>query len=175
MLPMNFQATQPDGTAPHGDGISAPHVVIAGAGVAGLEALIALRSLAGERVRITLLDPAEDFIYRPMSVGSPFAEHGADHTPLDKVARDFSAEHVKDSLKRVDVAKRHVITGSGQQIDYDMLLVTLGARRSPAFKKVTTFRHQEDAEAVHGLVQDIEDGYVKSVAFVVPGGVTWPL
>src|SRR5215208_6477219 len=104
-----------------------PHVVIAGAGVAGLEALVALRSLAGDRVRITLLDPAEDFIYRPMSVGAPFASHGADHTPLDQVARDFSADRVKDSLDRVDTDGRRVVTGSGEEIDYDTLLVTLGA------------------------------------------------
>jgi sulfide:quinone oxidoreductase len=164
---MDSQAAEPSDNA--------RHVLIAGGGVAGLEALIALRSLAGDRVRVTLLDPADDFVYRPMSVGAPFAAHGADRTPLEKIARDFSAEHVKDTLQRVDTAAKRVLTGSGQEIGYDSLLVTLGARRSPAFEKVTTFRHQEDAEAVHGLVQDVEGGYVKSVAFVVPGGVTWSL
>src|SRR3954453_18294310 len=154
---------------------STPHVVIAGGGVAGLEAVIARCSLAGEHLRITLLDPADDFIYRPMSVGAPFAAHGADRTPLDKIARDFSADRVKDSLDRVDPSARRIVTGSGQEIEYDTLLVTLGAHRSPAFAKATTFRHQEDAEAVHGLVQDMEGGYIKRVAFVVPGGVTWPL
>jgi sulfide:quinone oxidoreductase len=162
-------------TATPKDEIRPPHVLIAGGGVAGLEALIALRALAGERVHITLLDPAEDFVYRPMSVGAPFAAHGADRMPLDKVARDFSAARVRDSLDRVDAKGRRVVTGSGEEIHYDTLLVTLGARRAPAFDKVTTFRHQEDAEAVHGLVQDIEGGYLSSVAFVVPGGVTWPL
>ena len=39
----------------------------------------------------------------------------------------------------------------------------------------TTFRGQEDVEALHGLVQDIEEGYVRSVAFVVPAGVSWSL
>jgi sulfide:quinone oxidoreductase len=155
--------------------MGAPHVVIAGGGVAGLEALIALRSLAGERVRITLLDPSEEFVYTPMSVAAPFARHGADSVPLDKVARDFAAERVADTLDRVDAQRRVVVTGSGAEIGYDVLLATLGARRRPAFEHVTTFRHQEDSEAVHGLVQDIEDGYVKSVAFIVPGGVTWPL
>ncbi len=151
------------------------HVLIAGGGVAGLETLIALRSLAGDRVRITLLDPADDFVYRPMSVGAPFAQHGADRVPLDKIARDCSAERVQDRLERVDTEERKVVTAAGTELPYDVLVMTLGARRSPAFKGVTTFRHQEDSEAVHGLVQDIEGGYVESVAFVVPGGVTWPL
>jgi sulfide:quinone oxidoreductase len=151
------------------------HVLIAGGGVAGLEALIALRSLAGDRVRITLLDPGEHFVYRPMSVGAPFAQHGADRTPLDKIAREFSAERLQDTLARVKSTERIVVTGTGEELGYDVLVVALGVRRTPAFMNATTFRHQEDSEAVHGLVQDIEDGYVNSVAFVVPGGITWPL
>ena len=151
------------------------HLLIAGGGVAGLEALIAARSLAGDRLAITLLDPADDFTYQPMSVAEPFARRGAETTSLDKVARDFSAERVKDSLDRVDPGKHEVVTGSGQTIGYDVLFTALGARRRPALPKATTFRGQEDSESVHGLIQDIEGGYVKSVAFVVPGGVTWPL
>src|SRR5687767_15965207 len=108
------------------------HVLIAGGGVAGLETLIALRSLAGDRVRITLLDPADDFVYRPMSVGAPFAQHGADRIPLDKIARDCSAERVRDALERVDTEERKVVTASGTEPDYDLLVMALGARRSPA-------------------------------------------
>ena len=37
-------------------------VVIAGGGVAGLEALIALHSLAGTRVHVTLVAPERDFV-----------------------------------------------------------------------------------------------------------------
>jgi sulfide:quinone oxidoreductase len=36
-------------------------VVIAGGGIAGLEALIALRDLAGDRVALTLVAPDPDF------------------------------------------------------------------------------------------------------------------
>src|SRR5688500_8441952 len=28
---------------------------------------------------------------------------------------------------------------------------------------------------MHGLIQDVETGYVERVAFIVPSGVTWPL
>ena len=48
-------------------------VLIAGGGVAALEAAFALRELAGDRVAMTMLAPARDFVYRPMSVGEPFS------------------------------------------------------------------------------------------------------
>ena len=47
-------------------------VVIAGGGVAGLEAMLALRELAGDRVDIELLSPSDEFVYRPMLVAEPF-------------------------------------------------------------------------------------------------------
>jgi len=40
-------------------------VVVAGAGIAGLEALLALRALGGARVQLTLVAPDDEFIYRP--------------------------------------------------------------------------------------------------------------
>jgi sulfide:quinone oxidoreductase len=151
------------------------HVVIAGGGVAGLEALIALRALAGDRVRLTLLDPSEDFVYAPLSVGAPFAHRGAERRSLDKIAREFDAERVRGSLARVHPGDHFVETGEGAELPYGVLLTAIGARRRPAFPKATTFRGQEDAESVRGLVRDVEEGYVRRVAFVVPGGVTWSL
>ena len=46
------------------------------------------------------------------------------------------------------------------------------ARRAPrpAFEHAITFRGPLDAEAMHGLVQDVEGGWTRSVAFVVPAG-----
>jgi sulfide:quinone oxidoreductase len=42
---------------------STPHrFVIAGGGVAGLEALLALHALAGDRVELTLVSPTADFV-----------------------------------------------------------------------------------------------------------------
>jgi hypothetical protein len=47
-------------------------VLIAGGGVAGLEALLALRVLAGDRVDIMLLAPELKFVNRSMAVDQPF-------------------------------------------------------------------------------------------------------
>ena len=47
-------------------------VLIAGGGVAALEGALALRELAGDRVRIKLLAPDSLFVYRPSRVKEPF-------------------------------------------------------------------------------------------------------
>ena len=50
-----------------------PRIVIAGGGVAALEACLALRDvLSAADLDITLLSPAERFDYRPLSVLEPF-------------------------------------------------------------------------------------------------------
>ena len=51
-------------------------VLIAGGGVAALEAMLALRKLAEDRVDIELLAPDQDFFYRPLAVGEPFGRGG---------------------------------------------------------------------------------------------------
>ena len=51
--------------------VDALRVVIGGGGVAGLEALLALHALAGDRVQLTLVAPDPDFAYRPLAVAEP--------------------------------------------------------------------------------------------------------
>jgi sulfide:quinone oxidoreductase len=151
------------------------HVVITGGGVAALEAVIGLRDLASERVKITLVAPDDDFVYRPMSVGEPFALGDARRVPLKEIARDFDVDLVSDGLVSVSPSSKLILLTSGRELRYDKLIVATGARRRQAFEHVTTFRGQEDSEAVHGLIQDMEGEYVRRVAFVVPTGTAWSL
>ena len=72
-----------------------PHrVVIAGGGVAGLEALLALRALAGDRVALTLVSRAPDFFYRPAAVAESFARGEVRRTPLAQAAASVNARFV---------------------------------------------------------------------------------
>ena len=79
-------------TTRHTDIAPRPRVVVAGGGIAGLETIIALRDLAGERIHITLLAPSEHLEYRPLSVREPFAGGAAGRLPLEFVAEDFGVE-----------------------------------------------------------------------------------
>src|SRR5688572_19039330 len=93
-------------------------VLIAGAGVAGLETALALRALAGPRVQTTLLDPGDAFSLRAMTVAEPFAAGRADRHPLPAIAQDAGARLVRDSLTAVDTDTHVVHTGSGDELPY---------------------------------------------------------
>ncbi|MBJ7330711.1 MAG: FAD-dependent oxidoreductase, partial [Solirubrobacteraceae bacterium] len=151
------------------------NIVVAGGGVAGLEALLALRDLGGDRVSTTLLTPEADFLVRPWTVQEPFARPEAHRYALSQVTSDAGAELRAATLAGVDPAARTVTTGEGETLAYDALVVTLGAAQETAFEHATTFRGRQDGESVHGLLQDVEGGYVSRLAFVVPAGVAWPL
>jgi sulfide:quinone oxidoreductase len=150
-------------------------VLVAGGGVAGLETIMALRELAGARVAVTLLSPAADFVYQPLSVREPFADGAPDRYPLAGIAADFDVELRVDELDWVAPGQHAAFLKSGAEVSYDVLVVALGARRVEFFERVTTFTGEHDSEAVHGIVQDVEAGYTRRVAFVVPPGVTWPV
>jgi sulfide:quinone oxidoreductase len=152
------------------------NVLIVGGGPAAVEAALRLRRVAGERVVTTVLCPNAEFDYRPLSVLEPFAGGAAPGYPLARIGADAGFTHRAGALGRVDAAGHAVETTEGERIAYDVLLVATGARSAPASAGVTAFTGSHaDAEALHGLVQDVEGGYVRRVAFVVPTGVGWPL
>ena len=155
---------------------STPHrVLIAGGGVAGLEALLALRDLAGDRVALTLLAPEADFVYRPMAVAVPFARGHVLRHRLADAAASAGAELVRGALAEVDDAARTARTADGRELTYDALLVAIGALSRPALHHATTWTPELDQDVFGGLLRDVEEGYAKRVAFVVPPGVAWTL
>ena len=151
------------------------NVLIAGGGVAGVEAALALRDLAGDAVSVTLLSPEADFVYRPMSVREPFSYAGARHYPLDKIAADTGAQLIRDSFAWVEPSERIVHTTGGHALGYDALILAIGAKRVDLFPHATTIDDRHLDEIYRGVIQDIEQGYVHRVAFVMPNDASWPL
>jgi sulfide:quinone oxidoreductase len=149
-------------------------VLVAGGGVVGLEMLLALRDLAGNRVQCTLLTPEPEFVYRPMSVAEPFARGRAARHRLDAIVRDLGAELVHGRLVEVDAGAREAVT-EDDRLSYDALVIGVGADTEPALPHVLTWTPENDAEVYGGLLRDLDEGYTKRVAFVVPLGVAWPL
>lgn len=150
-------------------------VLVVGGGVAGLEAALALRELAGERIATTLLTGAPEFVYRPMRVREPFAYPAARHYPLDAIARDIGVELVQDTFKWLDGDRRLVHTEGGETREYDALLLAPGAILRPRFKHALTLDDSRLDEQLHGLIQDVEGGYLHKLAFLSPTPMPWPL
>jgi sulfide:quinone oxidoreductase len=151
------------------------HVVIAGGGVAAIEATLALRDLAPNRVRVTLVAPQDELVYRPMTVREPFAYASAQRYGLAEIAADLDAELVHDGLRWVDPARSVMHTEGGLALAYDALLVAVGSRIHERFRHATTIDDRRMDELLHGLIQDVESGYTTSVAFVAPSRMAWPL
>ena len=150
-------------------------VVIAGGGIAALEAALALHALAGEHVQIRLLAPEPEFAYRPMTVGEPFSLPPARRHAVARIAARAGAEVIADRFAHVDVEQRIAHTEGGADLRYDALILAIGARlRSPFAHGIVIDDHRMD-ELLRGIVQDVEGGYVRSVAFVSGVRLGWPL
>jgi sulfide:quinone oxidoreductase len=150
-------------------------VVIVGGGVAGLEALLGLRAMAGDRVRITLAAPARDFSYRPLAVAEPFGLGHAYRVPLSQFADDADAELVVDAAVGVDDAAGRLRLREGGERSFDALLVAPGARAVSGVEGATTWWPGGDPDTYGGLLRDIDEGYSKRIVIAVPPGAVWPL
>jgi sulfide:quinone oxidoreductase len=150
-------------------------VLIVGGGVAGLEAMLALRALAAELVEIELVSAEHHFYYRPLAVAEPF-ELGAVHRwELDDLARSAGVDFSPGVLARVDVENRVAHLASGADIGYDALLLALGARAETAVAGALTFRGPADAQPFRALLNELEGHRRGHIVFAVPSGPVWPL
>jgi sulfide:quinone oxidoreductase len=150
-------------------------IVIAGGGVAGLEALLGLRAMARDRARLTLIAPEPDFSYRPLAVAEPFALGHAHRVPLTRFTEDAGAELVIDAMVGADDAARQVRLRDGGSRSFEALLVATGGRAVAGVEGATTWWPGGDSDTYGGLLRDIDEGYAKRIAIVVPPGAVWPL
>ena len=151
-----------------------PHVLIAGGGVAALEAALALQALAPDPFDVELLGPEPHFRYRPLSVAEPFGLGEARHFELSTLAAEAGARFTLGELQGVDVAAHEARTAVGA-IAYDVLLVAIGASPVAAVPGAETFRGPADTDTIRGILAEAIAGQVHRIAFVVPSGATWAL
>lgn len=149
--------------------------MIVGGGVAALETALALHQLAPEQTTTTVIAPNDEFVYRPMTVREPFAYPTARRYPLMQIVHDAGVGLLADELDWVEPDKHTIHTKGGEAIRYDALVLALGARAVPRYKHAITIDDRRMDETLHGLIQDIEGGYVDSLAFVAPGRMAWQL
>ena len=150
-------------------------VVIAGGGVAGLEALTALHALADDRVELTLIAPEDDFVFRPLEARRSFQVAERQSIPLGRIARDVGAAHVESTIAAVDEAVKVVTTADDGRHEYDALILAVGAHAVPTVKHAIIWDDRSDSDMLGGLLRDVEEGYSHGLAVVIPEGPCWPL
>ncbi len=164
-------------------GATLPHVVIVGAGFAGLSAA---RGLRHSRCRVTLIDRRNYHLFQPLlyQVATASLSPSDIATPIRELFRDQpNARVLMGRVNDVDVSKRSVVLGE-QRVAYDYLVLATGARHSyfgrdeweawaPGIKKV------EDATEIRRQIliaferaETTEDALERQrlLTFVVVGG-----
>jgi sulfide:quinone oxidoreductase len=150
-------------------------VLIVGGGVAGLEAALALRDLAGDRVKVEMRAPRSEFVYRPFAVGEPYGASQVFRYDLRQLVGRCGVSFHLDSVVSVDRDRRLAITRDGEEVAYDYLLVASGARMLWAVPGAVTFWGVADEGGVEEVVRELRSGRLGRVLFTMPGGCNWAL
>ncbi len=153
------------------------HVLIVGGGVAGLETLLALHALAGDRVQITIVAPELKFINRSMAVAQPFHPKRVRGVRMQDITTEVGARWHHGRLDRVEHDRRRAITTAGDELPYDLLVLALGAHPEHEWhpRLALTFDGIDDGPTYRLLLKQLLEGRIREVAFVKPGGASWPL
>jgi sulfide:quinone oxidoreductase len=150
-------------------------IVIAGGGVAGLEALLALHRRLHGLVELVLIAPAERFAYRPLTAAAPFSGVPVPTLALADVAAEHAAAFVQDALAAVDADAQVATLADGTTVPYDVLVVAPGAVAEPVVPHAISLGGPADVPALAALVDRVRGGEATRVALAVPPGIAWTL
>src|SRR5262245_59384417 len=139
-------------------------VVIAGGGVAALEAALTLAEVGEGRTRVELLAAEPRFWYRPASVGEPFGLATVHHFDLGLLAARAGAGMTLGTLTGVDTDRGVAIAASGAELAYDALLIACGAVPTTAVPGALTFRGPADVPRLRALIGELKQGVAEKVA-----------
>ncbi len=152
---------------------SKAHIVIAGAGAAGLAAANRLASRL-DGVKITLIDGRKRHLYQPgftlIAAGLKPANYSVSST---KEWLPDGAELVEEAVAEFDPEGNKVVTTSGKSISYDYLLVTTGLKLD--FDAIEGFERKligkDGIGAVYAGPEEAEATWREMDRFTDKGGV----
>jgi sulfide:quinone oxidoreductase len=150
-------------------------VTIVGGGVAALEALIALRQLAEERVALELITPTAEWAYRPFAVAEPFGLGEVKNYPLVQIAQDHGAALHLAGVQSVETDARSLTTWDGREFPYEILVVAVGALPAVAVPGSVTVKGPGYTGRFRTILRELDERRIRRVAFAVPTGASWPL
>ncbi len=106
-------------------------VVILGGGVGGIVAAHKLRGLLGKEHRLIVVDRSSDHLFQSSLLWLMVGDRREDQIrrPLERLTR-YGVEFAHDEVVEIDLERRLVRT-RGSTLDFDYLIVALGARTAP--------------------------------------------
>lgn len=149
--------------------------LIVGGGVGALEAALALRDMAGDKVQVQICAGRSDFVYRPFAVGEPYGASRVLRYDLEQLAGSCGAEFRLANVGWIDTAMRCAHTHDGDEIPYDFLIVACGARLLWSVPGAVTFWGVADEGEMQEVVNRLREGRLRRVVFTMPGGHGWAL
>jgi sulfide:quinone oxidoreductase len=150
------------------------HVVVAGAGVAGLETALALNTIAPDHVAVELIAPEQEFTYRPLAVAEPFGVGRVLRAPLEGLVQAAGAQLRRGQVSGVDPAGKRVILADGEEREYDSIVLALGAQARESIPGAVTFRGTDHESEFVTLLERASSQQLERLVFAVPPAVTWP-
>jgi sulfide:quinone oxidoreductase len=150
-------------------------VLIAGGGFAALETALGLKALAEDRVRLTLVSPNPNVMHRPTATVEAFSDAAPVTYDLIAIAADLGATYHRAVLEAVEPERQFVALDSRQRLEYDVLVLAIGARAKVAIPGALTFRDQRDVPRFRVVLGELAAGAIRRLVFAVPSRDAWSL
>lgn len=150
-------------------------MLIAGGGVAGLEAAVALDQLAGDRVEVEICAPRREFLYRPFAVGEPYRAAHVYRYDLEDLASRCGARFRWTSISSIDPTRRLATTPDGDATAYDHLVVASGVKLIWSVPGATMFWGIADESDAEDVVSRLGTPEMRRLVFAMPDGQSWTL
>ena len=164
---------------PHHAPEPAKRVVVAGGGIAGMEAALALADLAGDKAELSLVSRDREFVYRPLTVEEPFTNQPAETHELEPALAELGVKFVLGPVSRVDPEDHTLTLGTQTELPYDLLVVCVGGRATPAYEGVLTMASfwggRGDLPPIDPLIRRAAASSSQTLALIVPPATNWPL
>jgi sulfide:quinone oxidoreductase len=149
-------------------------VLIAGAGLGGIEAALALDDLAGDLVDVELCDTRSEFVFRPFVMAEPYGAVRSFRYELESLARRCGATFRPGTVDTVDAERRRLVFEDGERIAYDHLIVATGSRMQWAVPGAVTFWGANEGQ-VSEVIAGLRGGRLRRFVLTMPAGYSWAL
>lgn len=153
------------------DRAEAPRIVIVGAGAAGY-ACAELLARRGAAARVTLIGSDSEGSYDRTACSKQYLIGLTQRSEIFLPELASEVRRVNDTVERIDVQRKQVLTRSGKAIGFDLLVLATGAtpRRPalPGFERsnVFTLRSLLDADAIIEATKDARRVAIIGASFI---------